>query len=356
MKIGLIIYGSLHTRSGGYLYDRKLVEHLRQAGDTVEVISMRWRHYARHLSDNLSDGLSRRLQRVDADILLQDELNHASLFHLNRQLRLKFPLVSIVHHLRSSEMRPVWQNRLYAVVERAYLRSVHGFIFNSRTSQEAVHSLTEAEPLGVVAYPAADHLGVEISDEEIVHRARQTGPLRLVFVGNLIPRKGLHTLLEALARMPKSSITLDIIGSPDVAADYAAAMRRRIAALKLGAIVHLHGALEDDELPGRLQSAQVLVVPSSYEGFGIVYLEAMSFGLPCIGTTAGGANEIITEGENGFLVPPEDVDALVGCFQHLVGDTGVRERMSLAARQRFLAHPTWEQTGEKIRLFFNEII
>jgi len=58
MKLGLIIYGSLDTLSGGYLYDRKLVEYLRRCGDTVEVISLPWRNYARHLADNLSPGCS----------------------------------------------------------------------------------------------------------------------------------------------------------------------------------------------------------------------------------------------------------------------------------------------------------
>ena len=105
MRIGLVIYGSLDTLSGGYLYDRMLVEHLRRQGDEVEIFSLPWRDYARHLTDNLSTGLLRRLQGSRLDVLLQDELNHPSLFWLNRRLHVNYPIVSIVHHLRSSEKR-----------------------------------------------------------------------------------------------------------------------------------------------------------------------------------------------------------------------------------------------------------
>src|SRR3989304_6666951 len=107
MKIGLIIYGSLNTLSGGYLYDRKLADYLRAQGDTVEVISLPWRNYAAHLTDNLSFKLP-----GDLDILLQDELNHPSLIGANRSKH-SHPVISLVHHLRCSEARAAWQNDFY---------------------------------------------------------------------------------------------------------------------------------------------------------------------------------------------------------------------------------------------------
>src|SRR5512139_3888486 len=104
MHIGLIIYGSLDTLSGGYLYDRKLVEYLRSQRDTVEIISLPWRSYGAHLTDNLwfrlpGHGANRSKK---FDILIQDELNHPSLLFANRR-RHPYPVISLVHHLRSSE-------------------------------------------------------------------------------------------------------------------------------------------------------------------------------------------------------------------------------------------------------------
>jgi hypothetical protein len=112
VRIGLIIYGSLDTLTGGYLYDRMLVEHLRRQGDHVDVISLPWRTYGRHLGDNFSLTLHRRLRRATFDALLQDELNHPSLFWLNQRLRraVRYPIVTIVHLLRCSEPRPAWRS------------------------------------------------------------------------------------------------------------------------------------------------------------------------------------------------------------------------------------------------------
>src|SRR5215211_2145573 len=113
MKLGLVIYGSLETLSGGYLYDRKLVENLRAQGDTVEIISLPWRNYAAHLTDNLWF----RLPPQNFDILIQDELNHSSLILANRQKH-PYPIISLVHHLRASELRPAWQNVFYRMIEK----------------------------------------------------------------------------------------------------------------------------------------------------------------------------------------------------------------------------------------------
>ena len=187
MKIGFVIYGSLDTLSGGYMYDRKLVEYLRAQGDTVEIISLPWRNYAAHLTDNFSFKLPANL-----DILIQDELNHPSLIAANLGKH-PYPIISLVHHLRCSELRPKWQNDLYRVVEKKYLQSVDGFIFNSQTTKGVVNSLLGNSKPEVVAYPPTDRFGEAISEEEISERAT-SNELKILFLGNVIERKGLHTL------------------------------------------------------------------------------------------------------------------------------------------------------------------
>ncbi|HKL27942.1 MAG TPA: glycosyltransferase family 1 protein, partial [Natrialbaceae archaeon] len=102
MNVGLTLYGRLDERSGGFRYDRRLVEGLRAAGDDVEVIELPWRAYPRGLLDNASRRWRSRLE-ADVDVMLQDELAHPSLVRTNR--RLDYPIVSVVHHLRSSERR-----------------------------------------------------------------------------------------------------------------------------------------------------------------------------------------------------------------------------------------------------------
>jgi glycosyltransferase involved in cell wall biosynthesis len=350
MKIGLVIYGSLDTLSGGYLYDRLLVDTLRAQGDTVEVISLPWRNYLSHLADNLSFRLPAGL-----DVIIQDELNHPSLLTANKQPH-PYPVISLVHHLRCSEQRPAWQNAFYRIVERRYLRSVDGFIFNSGTTRGVVQALVGSGTPNLVAFPPTDRFGNGLSAEdaeaaEWIHaRSSEDSPLRLLFIGNVIPRKGLHTLLDALARLPEGSVQLDIVGSLTTDPNYAAEMKKKAGKITQSSI-RFHGALNNDPLVAILKAAHVLVVPSSYEGFGIVYLEGMAFGLPAVGTTAGAAPEIIEEGRTGYLIDPDDDRTLASHLAALAKDRELLTRLSLNAWQRYRQQPKWEQTAATIRSF-----
>ncbi|MCB9135412.1 MAG: glycosyltransferase family 4 protein [Anaerolineales bacterium] len=362
MRLALLIYGSLDTISGGYLYDRKLVEYLRGQGDTVEIISIPWRNYAAHLTDNFSPALYRRLKAFRGDILIQDELNHPSLFLLNRRLRnTDYAITSIVHHLRASEQHPAGIMPLYRAVERAYLCTLTGFVFNSRTTQRAVGALMGQEVArSVVAVPAGDRLPINLGDADIRQRGMGLGPLRLLFVGNVIPRKGLHTVLAALARVV-FPWTLDVAGDLRVASDYVRGLQEEVARRGWGRRegaqqVKFWGAVTDEALARLASGSQVLVMPSSYEGYGIVYLEGMGFGLPAIGTTAGAAGEIITDGVDGFLIAPEDAESLAERLRELDENRARLVAMSLAAQRRYAAHPTWEASMAQIREFLSRLL
>ncbi len=353
MRVGLLIYGSLDTVSGGYLYDRFLVRHLQEKGHQVEVFSLPRRSYGRHLGDNFSLALYRSLCRARLDVLLQDELNHPSLFGLNRWLkkRVAYPLLAIVHHLRCCEARPAWQNLGYRWVERRYLETLDGFIFNSQTTRAAVEGLIGGGKRAVVAYPGGDRLGPTLTPGEIADRAQKPGPLRVLFVGNLIPRKELHTLLSALARLPRKSWQLEVVGSLKADPAYVQRILRQIQKAGLEDRVRLWGPLSDAELTLHLAQSHLLAVPSSYEGYGIVYLEGMGFGLPALASTAGAASEIITPGQNGFLVDPGDEAALAQRVYELSQNRSLLVEMSLAAQKRYLSHPTWTQSMGQIESF-----
>ncbi|HID53212.1 MAG TPA: glycosyltransferase, partial [Anaerolineae bacterium] len=132
-------------------------------------------------------------------------------------------------------------------------------------------------------------------------------------------------------------------------------IRRQISQLGLANRVILHGVLQDDALKEKMLSSHLLVVPSQYEGFGIVYLEGMGFGLPAIGGQDGGAREIIRDGVNGWLVAGGDTAVLSQHIRHLHQNRACLTEMSLAARQHFLTQPTWQESMAKIRRFQKEM-
>lgn len=348
MHIGLIIYGSLDTLSGGYLYDSKLVEYLRSQGDAVEIISLPWRNYAAHLTDNFIFRLPKTL-----DILIQDELNHPSLIAAN-QGNHPYPVISLVHHLRCSELRPKWQNAFYRVIEKQYLNSVDGFIFNSRTTEGVVNGLLVQKKPSVIGYPPTDRFGAPLSEGEIVERAKEE-TFRILFLGNVLYRKGLHTLLESVKGL-RSKVKVDVVGSLTSEPAYMRLIQELIAKEDLFSFVFLHGPLDKEPLIEKLRQAHVLVVPSSYEGFGIVYLEGMGFGLPAIGTTAGAAGEIIEPGKTGYLIRPDDSRSLAEILKSLAEDRALLTRLSFNARDRYLRQPAWAQTAQNIRNFLASLL
>ena len=255
----------------------------------------------------------------------------------------------------ASEERPQWQNDLYRSVEKRYLLSVDAFVFNSETTKETVESLLGKKTRNVVATPGGDRLERSLSAAAVRERALEEGELRILFVGNLIPRKGLHHLLNALHSLRERGFRLDVVGGEEADRRYSAAVRRQVRELGLEDRVRFHGTLGGAELEARFRQAQVLAVPSSYEGFGIVYLEAMGFGLPVIASASGATDEIVRHESTGFLVPPGDRWSLARRIESLIEDRPLLSRMSVAAYEAFEDHPGWEDSMATIERFLVEL-
>jgi len=369
MRVGLTLYGSLDEQSGGFRYDRKLVEGLRRAGDTVEVVELPWRAYPRGLLDSALPRFRERL-RVDVDVMLQDELAHPSLVGHNRDL--PYPVVGVVHHLRASEGRRL--TPLYRAVERRYLATLDGVVCNSAATRDAVAALGVDPAASVVAPPAGDRFDPRIDDEAIASRAAslsrsdagegatdgptadgdtEPAPLRVAFVGNLAPRKGLDTLVEGVARAD-AAVDLTVVGRA-VDEDHVADVRRLVRERGLGDRIRFAGRLSDAELGDVLRASHVLAVPSRYEGFGIVYLEGMSFGLPAVASRAGGAVETVADGETGVLADPDDPDAVARALDGFAADPDRLVEMGRAARRRYERHPEWPESTARVRRLLADV-
>jgi glycosyltransferase involved in cell wall biosynthesis len=353
MHIGLVIYGDLNIVSGGYLYDRQLVNYWRANGHQVTIFALPWRNYWRHLTDNFSYSWYQKLLAASVDVLIQDELNHPSLVGLNLFLRhrAQFPLVSLVHLLRSTEPHARWANSMYWQIEHYYLRQMDGFIHNSFDTFQKVRSLCQCEKPDVIAYPGRDHWSLTITDTDIKKRAAGNGCLRILYVGNFIARKGLHVLLSALVDLEPASWHLTAIGRRDLEPGYVRQIEKTIENSGLKDQVTLIGPRPFAEMPAFFRSHQLFVMPSLYEPFGIVYLEAMGAGLPIIASTAGASRELIEPGQNGFLVTPGATEEIFEFVHKFNQDRTLLAEMGISARAFYEQHPTWAETGAKITAF-----
>ena len=341
MTLRIEVWGPpLGLLTGGNIYDRMLVEGLRERGHEVTIREF--------------DG-----QRGNApdpsrtpDVVLQDELLHRTFLRKNLSWKRSRPrIVALVHHLQSAE--PEWEQaerKRLRQEERAYLESVDGVLSPSRASVEAARQLSGRPLPAAVAAPGRDRfagaalpalpgLG-EIS-------ARASGPLQAAFVANLIPRKRLLEVLEAVAAVPDWS--LSVAGREDADPGYADRARRRAAASDLRGRVTFQGVLEPEALAALLRRSCLLVVPSTHEGFGIVYLEGFAFGLPALAAASGGAAEIVSEGETGWLIRSPDgksaSERVAECLRLLAADRGRLVSMAISAADRHRRHPTWRESA-----------
>lgn len=358
MRIGFLVHGGLTALTGGTIYNRLLAEHLRRAGHTLGVIPLASRPYLLRLAGNLSPGLDGAVAGRQWDLLLQDAWCHPSLLAFNARWRRRprrAPLVALVHQVLCDEPRAGWRNRLLALAERRYLDSVDGFVCNSAVTRGTVARLSpEPRPL-VVAPPGGDRLDGRPTPEAIRGRALRPGPLRLLFLGNVIPRKGLLATIEALGRLPPPLWRLEVVGSLTMSRAYVRRVRRRVGAQGLAARVTFRGPLAGQALAAALVRAELLCMPFAYEGFGMATLEAQAFGLPVVGSSAGATPDLVRHGENGLLVAPGDRQGLAEALQALHGDRGRLANMSAAALRRFAAHATWEQSMRRIARFLENL-
>ena len=157
---------------------------------------------------------------------------------------------------------------------------------------------------------------------------------RLVFVGALVERKGLGELIEALADpwMAGLSWHLDVAGNGDPAP-----WQQRASDLGVASRITFQGWLDAAGVQRLLAVSDALVLPSRAEGLPMVIIEAMAHGLAVICTPVGTVEDAVTEGVNGLLVPPRDVEALADALASVVADGELRRRLGRAGRQRFLA-------------------
>jgi D-inositol-3-phosphate glycosyltransferase len=153
----------------------------------------------------------------------------------------------------------------------------------------------------------------------------------LLYVGRQTPIKGLETLLDAMARLRASGsrARLSIVGgdADEPLNGHEAALRERLASLGLGDVVTFVGAQPQDRLPAWYVAADATVLPSYYESFGMVALEAMACGSPVVASRVGGLQTTVRDGVTGLLVPDHDPVALADALGRLLDDEGLRWRL-----------------------------
>ncbi|MCK0198651.1 glycosyltransferase family 4 protein [Ancylobacter sp. 6x-1] len=338
-SLAFAIPGDIETPTGGYGYDRRLIAELRKLGWEVAHVPLPGSY---PFPDEAARAATReRLAQVPAGVpLLVDGLAFAVMAEEAAVLAGRRPLVALVHHPLAHEtgLDPAIAAKLRASEGEA-LGFARAVIVTSPATAQALASEFRVAPEKItVAVPGTDP----------VPPARGSGGpgVRMLSVGSLLPRKGHLDLVTALASLTALDWSLDIVGGGGLDPPYARMLVRAVEEAGLTERISLRGALKRDALDALYDGADLFVLASHYEGYGMAYMEAVAHGLPVVGTTGGAIAE--TVGSAAELVAPGDVPALRDVLARLLAEPAARERLAVRAREAASALPCWPDTARRV--------
>lgn len=336
-EIVFAIPGDLSLPTGGYGYDRRLLAEWRKTGIAARHLPLPGSFPSPGAADLVATGASLHAQPPDA-VLLIDGLAYGA-FPEDLAAALAGRVVALVHHPLGLEagLSPERAGSLLAS-EAAALRHAAAVVVTSPTVKRLL-----AADFGVpensiaVAVPGVDPAG----------RARGSAPgeaPHLLAVGSVVPRKGYDVLVSALSDLADLPWRATIVGALDRAPDAVIALRRQIARAGLERCVTLAGAVDHAALERAYDGADLFVMPSLFEGYGMVLTEALARGLPILCTTGGAAAETVPD-DAAVKVAPGDAGALATALRRLVTDPAARSRLADGAWYASRTLSRWPQTA-----------
>ena len=342
------IPGNIETRTGGYIYDRRLILELRRLGWAIEHLS--WGAGFPFPSSAELHGAGRTLAELpDGSLILVDGLAYGAMPALAELESRRLRLVSLVHHPLALEtgLTPDQQGMLFESERRALLAARAVICTSTTTARTISNNYGIAWDGLFIAPPGTDPVPPAAA------QSRGDGDvLHLLSVASVTHRKGHDLLVQALAQVADLEWTCTIAGSLEREPATVGLVRKMIAHHGLTDRIILTG--EVVEVSDLYRRADIFVLASRYEGYGMAFAEALQYGLPVIGTTAGAIPEVVPLAA-GILVPPDDVTALALALRRTIADTAARRGFAAGARAAAETLPGWEETARGVAAVLEEI-
>lgn len=337
-EFAFVFPGDPDTPTGGFVYGRRVVAECRNAGAAVETIALP-AGFPAPSSEAMSAAEAALAGQPDGRVVVVDGLAFGVLPELASRHAGRLRLVALVHHPLADEtgLFPAEAARLRQS-EAAALASARRVIVTSDYTRDRLAGYGIAPERCRVVEPGIDFAPVRRSC------ADARGPVRLLCVGSLTPRKGQVELLRALSRSGRSDWVLDIVGPIDRDIRYAEQVSKLAKQMK--GEVRFHGAVPERAIGELLEQADVFVSAAWYEGYGMALAEAAMRGLPLV-AVAGGAAPFTPAGRAARLVPSGDTAALAEALVRVIADPDERARLADRSREARADMRDWPETGRR---------
>ena len=342
----LIVSGDPKQRTGGYIYDGRIVDELRRMGWTIKVIGLDGRfpladHKAGQAMDAALSGLA------DGSAVVIDGLALGAVPQAVAPHTQRLDLTALVHHPLADEtgLQEADRARLLASERRA-LSQCRRTIVTSAFTARRLQTLGLSERAAHVVEPGVEEQPLAPAAVARLNGGPEPKEEHLLCVASLTPRKAQDVLLDALAGLPRESWRCRLSGSDQRHPAYAASLKAQIERLDMVDQVELPGERNENELDADYDWATVCVLPSHYEGYGMVVSESLARGLPMICTSGGALADTLPAGA-GLQVPPNDAAALRTALLHWLTEPELRRKLSRGAKRARAALPSWADSAQR---------
>jgi glycosyltransferase involved in cell wall biosynthesis len=316
-----IFPGDLETATGGYGYDRRIIGGLRALGWRVAVHALD-ASFPEPTSAALEHAQAVLAQLPDQALVMVDGLAAGAMPQLLRVHAQRLRLIALVHHPLAVESGLAAHRALeLRNSEQLALKAMRHVIVTSETTRLVLRSYgVDPESVSVVE-PG--------TDAALLAHATRGATLNMLCVAALIPRKGHDVLFEALAMLPPHW-TLTCVGSLEHSPATVRALRAQLQRLGLEQQVTLAGEIDAATLEGYYRQADLFVLATRFEGYGMAVAEALAHGLPVVSTNVDAIAERVGR-DAGLLVAPDDAQALSAALRRVLDDPGLRDALAAGA-------------------------
>lgn len=332
----LAVPGDINTVTGGYIYDRRLLEELRAAGREMQLVTLPG-SFPFPSPQEMDAALQALMALPENCPVIIDGLAFGALDPARVGL-IRAPIVALVHHPLALEsgLPQEAQDRLWRT-ERDNLRHAVQILVPSPHTAEILTERYDVPAARIhVALPGIDR------PAPVASVAPESPPL-ILSVGILHPRKGHDVLIDALAGVADLDWRAEIVGNP-WEKGHSDALQERIRQAGLSERITLAGRVSDEALERLYRRASVFALATRYEGYGIVFNEALVHGLPIVSCRTGAVPDTVPAAA-GLLVERDDPAAFAGALRRLLTDHALREDIAGAARQAGARLASWGETA-----------
>lgn len=336
--------GDLELKTGGYGYDRRIVACLRSQGWRVTLLPL-GDGFPAPSAEALEEAELRLSALPDGALVVVDGLAYGVLDRWAAANATRLRIATLVHHPLALETGITEEEakRLRESERAALSFARHIVVTSPMTGRELVQNYGVSSTGLTVALPGTEKHGLA---------PRKGNPPVILSVGTLTRRKGHDVLIRALKQIEPFSWTAKIIGSRDLDPNTADELQRLVASLDLGQRVSLVGEVEDGR--AAMMQADIFALASRYEGYGMVFAEALSHGLPIVACAAGAVPEVVPD-TAGFLVPVDDVDAFANALRSLLTQAPTRTAKAEGAAKAGECLPSWDETAATLSSRLQEL-